>query len=88
MLPRLLQLLPMVYRRFQQNSQATICKDKKEMRRQLGVGRQGTKGIRRAKDKTHHSPSTSILRPPRTNQDRNRRLKIRLLRNSISAMQG
>jgi len=58
------------------------------MRWQLGVGRQGTKGMRRTKDKTHHSTSTGLLRPPHIDQDRKRRLKIRLPRNTISAMQG
>jgi len=88
MLPRVMQLLPTIYRSLQQNSQATIRKDKKGMRRQLGVGRQGTKNIRRTRDKAHHSTSTGLLRPPRTDQDRNRRLEIRLLRNTLSAMQG
>jgi len=75
MLPGFLQLLPTIHRRIQPNSQATIGKNKKEMHRQLGVGRQGTKGIRRTKDKAHHSTSTGLLRPPRTNQNRDRRLK-------------
>jgi len=88
MLPRVLQLLPSIRRRLQQNSQATIRKDKKGTLRQLGVRRQGTKGIQRTKDKTHQSTSTSLLRPPRTDQDRNRHLKIRLLPNPISAIQG
>jgi len=58
------------------------------MHRQLGVGRQGTKGIRRTKDKAHHSTSTGLLRPPRTNQNQDRRLKIRLLRHTLTTMPG
>ena len=88
MLPRILQLLPTIYRSFQQDSQATIRKDRKEMHRQLGVGRQRTKGIRRTKDKTQYSASPGLLLPPCTNRDRDGRLEIRLLRNTISAMQG
>ena len=88
MLSRVLQLLPLIYRRHLQNCQTTIHKDKKGMHRQLGVGRHGTKGIRRNKDQTQHSTSTGLLRTPRTDQDRNRGLKIRLLQNTISAMQG
>jgi len=88
MLPWVLQLLLTIYRRFQQDSQATIRKDKEGMRRQLGVGRQGTKGIRRTENKTYYSTSTGLVRPPRADPDRNRCLKIRLLRNTIAAMQG
>jgi len=88
MLLRFLQLLPRIYRRFQQDSLTTIRKDKKGMHWQLGVGRQRAKSIRRTKDKAHHSTSTGLLRPPRTDQNRNRRLKICLLRHTISTMPG
>jgi len=78
------------YRRFiegfQQDGQTTICKNKKGMHWQLGMGRQGTTSIRRVKDNTHHGTSTGLLRPPGTDQNRNGRLKIRLFRHTITAM--
>jgi len=73
---------------FQQNSRTTIRKDKKRMHRPVTVGRQGTKSIRQTKDKAHQSTSTGLLRPPGTNQDRNRGLKICLLPHTISTMPG
>jgi len=88
MLPWVLQLLSTIHRRLQQNGQTTICKNKKGMHWQLGMRRQGTTSIRRIKDKTHHGTSTGLLRPPRTDQNRNRRLKIRLFRYTITAMPG
>jgi len=88
MLPRVLQLRWTIHRRFQQNGQTTICKNKKGMHWQLGMGRQGTTSIRRVKDKTHHGTSTGLLRPPRTDQNRNGRLKIRLFRYIITTMPG
>ena len=88
MLPRFLQLLPRIYGRFQQNSQTTIFKDKKEMHRELRVGRQRTERIQRSKDKAHQGPSTGLQRPPRTNQDWNNDLKICLLWYTISTMLG
>jgi len=88
MLPRILQLLPMIYRRVQQDSQTTICKDKKGMYWQLGMGRQRTASFRQIKDKTHYGASASLLRPPRTNQNRNRRLEICLLRYPVTTIPG
>jgi len=88
MFPRILQLLPRVHRRIQQNSQTTIRKNKEEVPWQLAVGRQRTTSIQRIKDKTHHSTSTSLLQPPRTDQNRNGGLKIRLFRDTITAMPG
>ena len=88
MLPRLLQLLPTIHRRVQQDGQTTICKNKKEMHWQLGMGRQRTVNLRRIKDETHHGTSTGLLRHPHTNQNRNGCLKIRLLRYTITAMPG
>jgi len=53
------------YRRFiegfQQDGQTTICKNKKGIHWQLGMGRQRTARIRRTKDKTRHGSSTGIL---------------------------
>jgi len=61
------------YRRFiegfQQDSQTNICKNKKGMHRQLGMGRQRTARLRRIKDEAHHGTSTGLLRPPRTDQN-------------------
>jgi len=88
MFPRILQLLQTVHRRVQQDSQTTIRKNKKGVHWQLGVGRQRTTSIRRIKDKTHDSTSTGLLRPPRTDQNRNGGLKIRLFRYTITAMPG
>jgi len=88
MFDRVLQLLQRVHRRIQQDSQTTIRKDKKEMHLQLGVGRQRTTSIRGIKDKTQHATSTGLLRPPRTDQNRNRCFKIPLLRYIITAMSG
>jgi len=88
MLPRILQLLLTIYRRIQQNSKTTICEDKEEMHRQLGMGKQRTTSIRRIKDKTYHSTSTGLLGAPRIDQNRNRRLEIRLLRNIVTTMPG
>jgi len=86
MCPRILQLLPTIHRRFQQNSQTAIRKNKKEMYWQLGMGRQRTASIRRIKDKTHQSTSTELLRPPRTDRNRNRCLKIDFLRYTVTTM--
>ena len=61
--PRILQLIQAIYRRFQQESQTTIRENKKEMHRQLGVGRQRTTSIWQTKDKTHHSTSSGLLWP-------------------------
>ena len=88
MLPRLLQLLPMIHRRVLHDCQTTICNNKKAMHWQLGMGRQRTASLRRIKDETHHGPSTGLLRPPRTDQNRNGRLKISLFRYTITAMPG
>jgi len=88
MLPRVLQLLQTIYRRFEQDSQTTIRKNEKRMHWQLGMVRQRTASIRRIKDKTHHSTSTGLLRSPRTNQDRNRPLKIHLLKYTVTTMPG
>jgi len=88
MFPRILQLLQTVYRRVQQDSQTTIRKNKKGVHWQLGVGGQRTTSIRRIKDKTHHSTSTGLLRPPRTDQNRNGGLIIRLFRYTIRAIPG
>jgi len=76
MFPRILQLLHTVHRRVEQDSQTTIRKNKKGVHWQLGMGRHRTTSIRRTKDKAHHSTSTGLLRPPRTDQNRNGRLKI------------
>jgi len=88
MLPRILQLLPTIYRRFQQDSQTTIGEDNEGMHWQMGMGRQRIASVRRIKDKTHHNTSTGVLRPPRTDQNRNRRLKIRLLQYTVTTMPG
>jgi len=88
MLPGVLQLLSTIYRRFQQNGQTTICENKEGMYWQLGMGRQKTASNRRSKDKTYHGISTGLLRPPRTNQNRNRRLKIHLLWYTLTTMPG
>ena len=88
MLPRILQLLPTMYRRFQQDSQGTIRENKEGMNQQRGIGRQTTTIIRPIKALTHHSTSTGILRPPHTDQNLNRRLKIPLLRYSVKTMPG
>jgi len=88
MLPRILQLLLTIYRWFQQDSQTTIRQNKEEMHQQLGMGRQRTARVGRIKENTHHSTSTGLLRPPRTDQNRNRRLKIRLLRYTFTTMPG
>ena len=80
------------YRRFKEGfsrrARPQYAKTKKGMHRQLGMGRQRAKSIRLTKDKAHHSTSTGLFRPCRTNQDRNRRLKICLLRHTISTMPG
>jgi len=88
MLPGVLKLLSTIYRRFQQNGQTTICENKKRMHWQLGMGRQRTASVRRIKDKTYHGTSTGLLRPPRTNQNRNRGRKIHLLRYPVTTMPG
>jgi len=88
MRPRVLHILLMIYRRFQQDSQTAIRKNEKGMYWHLGMGRQRTTSNRRVKDKTHHSTSTGLLRPPCTNQDRKRGLKMHLLRYTITTMPG
>jgi len=42
---------------------------KKGMHWPMGMGRQRTASIGRIKDKTHHSTSTGLLRPPHTDQN-------------------
>jgi len=64
MLLRILQLLPMIYRRFQEESQTAIRENKEEMYGQLGMGRPRTASIRRMKDKTYHKTSSGLIRPP------------------------
>ena len=64
----------MICRRSQQDSQTSLSTHRKEVRQQLGMGRQRTKGIRRTQDKTHHVASTGTLQTWRTNKTRNRRL--------------
>jgi len=86
--PRILRLLPTIYRRFQQNSKTIICTNKKGVHRQVGMGRQGTTSICRIRDKAHPSTCPGLLRLPHTNQDRNRRLKIRMLGDTITTMSG
>jgi len=86
MFPMILQLLPTVHRTVQQDSQTTIRKNQKTVHWKLGVGRQRTTSIRQIEDKTHHSTSTGLLRPPQTNQNRNGRLKILLFRYTITVM--
>jgi len=88
MLPRLLQLLPTIHRRVQQDGQTTICKNKKGIQWQLGMGRQSTASVGRIKNKTHHGTSTGLLRLPHTNQNQNIRLEIRLLRYTVTTMPG
>jgi len=80
------------YRRFIEGFSRTVrplyARTKRGVHWQLGVGRKGTTSIRRIKDKTQHSTSTGLLRPPRTDQNRNGNLKIRLFRYTITAMPG
>jgi len=45
MLPRILQLLPPIYRRLKQDSQTALRKNEKGMDQQLGMGRQRTKSL-------------------------------------------
>jgi len=86
--PGILQLLSTIHRRVQQDGQTTMCENKKGMHWQLGMGRQRTTSVRRIKDKTHHGTSTDLLRPPRTDQNRNRCIEICLLRYTVTAMPG
>jgi len=46
---------------FQQDGQTTICKNKKGMHWQLGMGRQRTASVRRIKDETHDGTSTGLF---------------------------
>ena len=85
-LPRILQLLQTVYRRIQQNGQTSLSTHRKEVRQQLGMGRQRTKSIRRAQDKAHNVTSTDTLQTWGTNKTRDRRLEICVLRNPIRTM--
>jgi len=86
-IPRILQLLQEIYTRFQEDGQTTIRKNKKERYRQLGMRRQRTTRIRRIKNQTHHNTRTGLLRPSRTDQDRNRRFKVHMFRDTVAAMQ-
>jgi len=61
---------------------------KAEMHWQRGMGTQRILSIGRIKDKTHYSTSTGLLQPPRTEQNRDRRIKIRLLRDTVTRMPG
>ena len=80
------------YRRFIEGFSRTAkplyAKTKKECIGNWEWGDKEKTSIRRIKDKAHHSTSTSLLQPPRANQNRNRRLKIRLLRNTVTTMPG
>jgi len=68
MFPGILQFRSMIYRRFQQDGQTTICENKAGIYWQLGMGEQKTTSVRRIKDKTYHGTSTDLLRPPGTDQ--------------------
>src|ERR1700760_4432360 len=82
----ILQLLPKIHRRIQQNRKTTIRQNAEEIRRQMGMDRQGTTRIRRTKKETHNSTSYGSLQPPSSHQDRNRRIKIRLFWYPITAV--
>src|ERR1700712_1788063 len=88
MLPRILQLLPTVHRRIQQNSKTALRENRKETRQQMGVGRKGTTSIRRNEKETHYRPGTGPLRPLGTTQNRDRRLEICLHGDPVATMQG
>jgi len=55
---------------------------------QQGMGTQRTTSVQLIKDNTYHGTSTGLLGPPRNDQDRNRRLEIRLLRYTVTTMPG
>jgi len=55
----ILQLLPTVYRRIQQDSQTPIRQNQE--RRQMGMGGQGTSGVRRIMTEVMLNPSVDIL---------------------------
>ena len=81
------------YRRFIEGFSRTAkplyAKTKKECIGKGEMERQGTTSIQQIKDKTHHSTSTGLLRPPCTDQNlKNRRLKIPLLRYTVTTMPG
>lgn len=82
--PRILQILPTIDRRFQQNHKTTIRTNKKKQHRQMEMGRQGTITIESIKGKTHHSTGIGLCRPPLTNQGRNTGLKIALVGDIIT----
>src|ERR1700761_4823548 len=75
---RILQLLSEIHRRVQQNRKTTIRQNAEEIRWQMGMDRQGTASIRRTTKETHNSTSNGPLQPYGSNQDRNRRINIRL----------
>ena len=87
-LPRILQPLQTIYRRIKQNGQTPIPKYRKEVRQQLGMGRQRAKSIRQTQNKTHHVTSTGTLQTWSTNKTRDRRLEICVLRNPVITMRG
>jgi len=67
--PRILQLVPTMYRSLQQNRESITCTNKKGVHRQMRVGKQETTSLQRIDNKTHHSTGTVLLRPSCTNQD-------------------
>jgi len=87
MFPKIMQLLPTIYRSFQPNSKTLICTKRKGMHQEMGMGRHETTSIQQIEYKTHHCTSSDLLRAPRTNQDRNRLFKICRLRDTIITVQ-
>jgi len=80
------------YRRFieglSRTAEPLYAKTKKECIGNWEQVSQRPTSLRRIKDKAHYGTSTGLLRPPRTNQDQNRCLKIRILRYTVTAMPG
>jgi len=61
MCPRILQLLPKIHGRIEQNSKNIICLDKKGVHRQMGMGIQGTTGDLQVENETHYTNGTGIM---------------------------
>jgi len=84
----ILQLLSTVCRRIQQDSQTPIRQNIDQERRQMGMGRQGTSGVRRITTDVMLNPSVDILPTGETTLSRNRPFKICLLRHIIPTRRG
>src|SRR5438270_11543955 len=82
MLLGVLQLLPTIHQRIQQDSKTAIQPN--EERHQVGMGRKGGRGLPRNNKTTGDSPDPYSFQPRQTNTNRNGRLRLRMRGHTIT----